>query len=92
MTTQEDILAAMEKEKHKVLSSTVAPPPPITAADIVQDMQDQANPGRGGQKIGANRNIGAPKPPVSATSVTQKEVENFFNIPGLKQMLKNQRR
>ena len=92
MTTQEDILKAMENEKMKVMSMTVAPPPPITVNDIIQDMQDQANPGRGGQKIGANRNIGAPKPPVSATEVTKKEVENFFNIPGLKQMLKNQRR
>jgi hypothetical protein len=92
MTSQDDIIAAIKAEKHKILSMTVAPNNVITAEDIVRDMQDQANPGKGNQKVSANSRMGAPKPSVGNSEVTKEDVKNFFDIPGLKKMLKGDRR
>jgi len=92
MTSQDDIIAAIKAEKKKILSMTVAPNTPITPDDIVRDMQEQANPGKGNQKVSANSRMGAPKPPVANSEVTQEDVKNFFDIPGLKKMLKGDRR
>ncbi len=92
MSSQEDILKAIAAERNKLLSSTVTPPPPLTAEEIVRDMQEQANAGRGQQKIAGNKNMGAPKSPVSADEVSAEQVANFWNIPGLKKKLQNDRR
>jgi len=91
MTSQEDILKAIAAERNKLLSSTVTPPPPLTAEDIVRDMQEQANAGRGQQKVAGNKNMGAPKSPVS-NEITADQVKDFWNIPGLKKKLQNDRR
>jgi|GEM_PF-2887253 len=92
MTSAEDILAAMKKEQHTLLAVAVAPASPITPEDIINDMKEQANPGRGCQKLSSNSRMGAPKPSVAASNVTEKDVKNFFDIPGLKKMLKSDRR
>tara|TARA_R110000751_G_scaffold216183_5_gene319502 strand:+ start:104 stop:382 length:279 start_codon:yes stop_codon:yes gene_type:complete len=92
MTSQDEIIAALNAEKHKILSMTVVPDNVVTAEDIVADMQDQANPGRGNQKVSANSRMGAPKPPVGASEVSAEEVKNFFDIPGLKKMLQQNKR
>ena len=92
MTSQDDIIAALKAEKEKILSMTVVPTNVITPEDIVRDMHDQANPGRGNQKVSANSRMGAPKPPIAASEVTPEDVKNFFDIPGLKKMLKGNRR
>jgi hypothetical protein len=90
MTTNEDILKAMAAEKHKIMSATVKPQmkPNLTDADIVAAHKAAINPGRGGQKIGADSKLGAPKP---ATDITKAPAVDF-HIPGLKEMLKNDRR
>ncbi len=92
MTSQEEIIAAIMAEKEKILSMTVAPTNVITPEDIVKDMREQANPGRGNQKVSANSRMGAPKPPVANSEVTEADVKNFFDIPGLKKMLESDRR
>ena len=42
-------MKALMREKALLKSSTISPPDPITAEDIVADMQARANPGQGGQ-------------------------------------------
>jgi hypothetical protein len=90
MTTKEDILKAMEAEKHKIMSSSVKPQmqPNLTAQDIVNAHYEATRPGRGGQKIGADSKLGAPKP---ATDIT-KAPNVDFEIPGIRDMLKKDRR
>jgi hypothetical protein len=90
MTTKEDILKAMEAEKHKILSSSIKPQmqPNLTAQDIVNAHYEAVNPGKGGQKIGSDSKLGAPKP---ATDIT-KAPNVDFEIPGIREMLKKDRR
>ncbi len=90
MTTNEDILKAMAAEKHKIMSATVKPQmkPNISREEIVKAHRAATRPGRGGQRIDGDSKLGAPKP---ATDITKAPPVDF-HIPGLKEMLKNDRR
>ncbi len=94
MTSNEDILAAMAAEKEKQKAFSVQHPqlgPQLTAKDIVKSHQEQVNPGRGGQKIGVDSKLGAPSSGASIEK-SMPSVKDFWNIPGLKQALKSDRR
>jgi hypothetical protein len=90
MTSNDDILKAMAAEKQKILASAVMPQltPNITDADIVKAHREATQPGRGGQKIGGDSRMGAPTS--GATLEMMPKVD--MHIPGLKEMLKNDRR
>jgi len=92
MTTNADILAAMAAEKERKKAFSLQHPqlgPQLTNADIVKAHQDQVKAGRGEQKIGADSKLGAPK---SGASLEKSfDAKNFFNIPGIKEALKNDR-
>ena len=88
--SQDEIMKALMRDKALLKSSTISPPAPITAEDIVADMQAIANPGQGSQSIAANRNMG--RPTAKGTGVEHIDLENFFNVPGLQKMLKNDKR
>jgi len=90
MTTKEDILKAMEAEKHKIMSSSVKPQmqPNLTAQDIVNAHYEATRPGKGGQKIGGDSKLGAPKPAADITKAPNVD----FEIPGIREMLKKDRR
>ena len=83
MTSTEDILKAMAAEKHKIMASAIKPQlqPNLTAADIVKAH-------RGGQKIGADSRLGSPQSSADLSQLPKVD----FHIPGLKEMLKNDRR
>jgi len=93
MTTNEDILAAMAAETEKQKAVSVQHPqlgPQLSAKDIVKSHQAQVSPGMGGQKIGVDSNLGAPS---SGASIEKSiNAKDFWNIPGLKQALKADRR
>lgn len=94
MTTIEDILAAIEAEKEKQKAFSVQHPdlaPQVGVADIIKAHQANVNPGKGGQRIGADSKLGAPSSGAKIEA-TVGDVKNFWNIPGLKQALKNDRR
>ena len=62
---------------------------PFLSFIIVKAHQDQVKAGRGEQKIGADSKLGAPK---SGASLEKSyDTKNFFNIPGIKEALKNDR-
>ena len=88
--SQDEIMKALMREKALLQASTISAPPPITAEEIVADMQAQANPGQGSQKIAGNRDMGKPK--ATGSGIDHIDLESFFNVPGLKQMLKNDKR
>lgn len=90
MTTNDDILKAMAAEKHKIMASAITPQmtPNITDADIVKAHRDATKPGRGGQKIGSDSRMGAPKSGASLEDLPKVDM----HIPGLKEMLKADRR
>ena len=88
--SQDEIMKALMREKALLRSSTISPPDPITAEDILADMHAIANPGQGAQSIAANRNMG--KPTAKGTGIEHIYLENFFNVPGLQKMLKNDKR
>ena len=90
MTTQKDILKAMAAEKQKMLASSVKPQlrPNLTNADIVRAHREAVKPGRGGQKIGGDSKLGAPKAAADPAFVPKVD----FEIPGIKEMLRNDRR
>lgn len=87
MTSDQDILKAMQKEQKKKLASMIMPADPVTADDIVKNHLQQANPGRGGQKIGVDSKMGSPKRGLSAEQTV--DVEDMFNIPNLANLIKN---
>ena len=92
MTTNQDILAAMAAEKEKKKAFSLQHPQlgqQLTNADIVKAHQDQVRAGKGQQKIGADSKLGAPT--TGATLEKSFDAKNFFNIPGLKEALKNDR-
>ena len=90
MTTNVDILKAMAAEKHKIMASAIKPQltPNITDAEIVKAHRDATKPGRGGQKIGGDSRMGAPKTSADLSMLAKVDM----HIPGLKEMLKNDRR
>ena len=90
MTNKEDILKAMEAEKHKIMASSVKPQmqPNLTAQDIVNAHYEAIRPGKGGQKIGSDSKLGAPKPAADVTKAPNVD----FEIPGIREMLKKDRR
>jgi hypothetical protein len=90
MTTNDDILKAMAAEKHKIMASAIKPQlrPNITDAEIVKAHRDATKPGRGGQKIGSDSKMGAPKTSADLSMIPKVDM----HIPGLKEMLKNDRR
>ncbi len=90
MTSTEDILKAMAAEKHKIMASAIKPQltPNLTAADIVKAHHDNVKPGKGGQKIGADSRLGSPQSSADLSQLPKVD----FHIPGLKEMLKNDRR
>ena len=90
MTSTEDILKAMAAEKHKIMASAVKPQlqPNLTAADIVKAHQASTKPGKGGQKIGGDSRLGSPQSSADLSQIPKVD----FHIPGLKEMLKNDRR
>lgn len=88
--SQDEIMKALMREKALLSASTIKPAPPITAEEIVADMQSIANPGQGSQRIAGNRDMGRPK--ATGSGIDHIDLENFFNVPGLKQMLKNDKK
>ena len=92
MVSDTDILKAMEVEKNKKLAGAVKHPQlsqQLTAEDIIKSHMEQANPGRGGQKIGIDSKMGAPQTAINIEQTV--DVANMFNIPGLEKMIKNDR-
>ena len=90
MSSNDDILKAMAAEKQKILASAITPQmtPNISDADIVKAHFAETKPGRGGQKINANSRMGAP---TSGATLENMPVVDM-HIPGLKAMLKADRR
>jgi len=94
MTSADEILAAIAAEKEKQKAFSVQHPdlaPKVGIEDIVKAHHSNVNPGRGGQKIGADSKLGAPSSGAKIEAMMG-DVKNFWNIPGLKQALKNDRR
>jgi len=92
MTTNEDIIKALKAEKNRIMASAIEPQmtPNISNAEIVENMKDQAKPGRGGQKIAGDSRMGSPTSTVKIEDTI--DFDNVFNIPGLKKALKNERK
>jgi len=90
MTTDQDILKAINAEKHKILASAITPQltPKISDADIVKAHRAATKPGRGGQQIAGDSRMGAPTSGASLEDLPKVDM----HIPGLKEMLKNDRR
>lgn len=90
MTSNDDILKAMAAEKHKILASAIMPQmtPKITDADIVKAHKAATKPGRGGQQIAGDSRMGAPTSGASLEDLPKVDM----HIPGLKEMLKADRR
>ena len=84
--TNQDIMAALAKERNAQLASSIDPfSPQLTNAQIVANHHKLTKPGRGGQKIGSDARLGSPTSAVSGTeNIT---AANAFNIPGLKEAM-----
>jgi len=94
MATNNDILAAMAAEKEKQKAFSIQHPQlgaQVSNAQIVKAHQSQVAPGRGAQKIGADSKLGAPSSGATIEA-SLPNAKNFFNIPGIKEALKNDRR
>jgi hypothetical protein len=94
MISNNDILAAMAAEKEKQKAFSIQHPQlgaQVSNAQIVKAHQSQVAPGRGGQRIGADSKLGAPSSGASIEK-SMPDAKNFFNIPGIKEALKNDRR
>lgn len=92
MATNEDIIKALKAEKNKIMASAIKPQmsPNISNAEIVENMIHQAKPGKGGQKIAGDSRMGSPTSTVNIEDTI--DLDNVFNIPGLKEALKNERK
>ena len=84
--TNQDILAALAKERNTQLASSIDPfTPELTREQIVANHQKLTKPGRGGQKIGSDARLGSPTSAVNGTE--NLTPANAFNIPGLKEAM-----
>ena len=88
--SKDDILAAIAAERNKQLASSIDPfTPELTHAEIIANHKKLTQPGRGGQKIGADARLGSPKSAVTGTE--NLTAANAFNIPGLKEAMAAER-
>ena len=87
-SSNEDIMAAIMQEKAIMKASSVEPQlkPIISDAELIKNHLNQAKPGRGGQKIGADSRLGSPKPKFDAEAFI---VRDPWHVPGLKQAMQN---
>lgn len=88
-TQDDEILKALQKEQSQIVSAQLTAPS-ASVEEIVADIHHQANVGRGQQKIGANSKMGTAPPP--GLELTDEDVKNFFDVPGLKKMLKTEQK
>ena len=86
MATNDDILAAMAKERNSLLASSIDPfSPQLTNEQIVANHKKLTKPGQGGQKLGSDSRLGAPTSAISG--LEQLNVKEAFHIPGLKKAM-----
>lgn len=88
-SVDEEILKALHKEQAQIVAAQLTAPS-ASVEEIVADIHHQATVGQGQQKIGANSKLGTAPPP--GLELTQEDVENFYNVPGLKKMLENEQK
>lgn len=88
-SVDEEILKALHKEQAQIVAAQLTAPT-ASVEEIVADIHHQANVGRGQQKIGGNSKMGTAPPP--GLELTEEDVKDFFNVPGLKKMLKTEQK
>jgi hypothetical protein len=86
MATNDDILAAMAKERNSLLASSIDPfSACLTNAEIVANHKKLTKPGQGQQKLGSDARLGAPTSAVSG--MEHLDAKTAFKIPGLNEAM-----
>jgi|TARA_R110001599_G_scaffold31970_9_gene105798 hypothetical protein len=87
-SSDEDIFAAIMQEKAVRKATSIEPQlkPNITDAEIIKNHLNQSKPGRGGQKIGADSQMGRPKARFTEAAFL---VKDPWHVPGLKAAMEN---